>query len=58
MWNDGVLAAVGDTVAGGKVVGLVGSNGDSTGCHLHFEVARGGERVDPEPFLRALGVVW
>ena len=56
MWNDGVLASVGNTVPGGKVIGLVGSNGDSTGCHLHFEVVRSGEQVDPQPFLLPLGV--
>ena len=56
MWNDGVLADVGASVAGGTVIGLVGSNGDSTGCHLHFEVERGSETVDPRAALSALGV--
>ncbi|WP_380169631.1 M23 family metallopeptidase [Jannaschia sp. R86511] len=57
MWNDGVLATVGAPVAGGAVIGLVGSNGDSTGCHLHFEVEGGGETVDPNVALSAMGVV-
>lgn len=56
MWNDGVLVAVGSSVVGGAGIGLVGSNGDSTGCHLHFEVQRGGQTVDPSAALSAMGV--
>ncbi len=38
--------AVGQTVARGDVVGLVGSSGLSTGPHLHWELATGGVLVD------------
>jgi murein DD-endopeptidase MepM/ murein hydrolase activator NlpD len=39
--------AVADRVARGERVGLVGSTGDSTGPHLHFEVRVRGAAVDP-----------
>ncbi len=43
--------ATGQTVARGGEVGAVGSTGNSTGCHLHFEVMVNDEKVDPLPWL-------
>ena len=37
----------GETVTAGQVIGYVGSTGDSTGNHLHFEVMQNGVRCNP-----------
>ncbi len=43
---------VGKAVRAGDVIGAVGKSGMVTGAHLHFELRRGGEPVDPGPLLR------
>lgn len=41
----------GDAVQPGQVIGWLGSTGNSTGPHVHFEVQVDGHAVDPEVWL-------
>ncbi|MDI7863292.1 M23 family metallopeptidase [Rhizobiaceae bacterium n13] len=48
-----VLVKVGDRIATGDIVGLSGNTGRSTGPHIHYEVRRNGQAIDPMRFLNA-----
>ncbi|MCH8959194.1 MAG: M23 family metallopeptidase [Proteobacteria bacterium] len=50
--NSKNLVAVGDQVSKGQVVSLMGRTGRATGPNLHFEVMRGGRKVDPLEYIR------
>lgn len=62
-----ITVAAGQTVAKGTPLGTVGSTGDSTGPHLHFEIydpsspdsayASNGKPIDPVPILAQHGVI-
>ena len=47
-----ILAYKGEAVTVGSLLGLVGSSGETSGPHLHFEVRIRGAAVDPLPALR------
>lgn len=49
--NSKNLVNEGDLVTKGQVIAKLGSTGRSTGPHVHFEVRRGGEALDPMRFL-------
>lgn len=55
LW-DSLLVESGMNVVAGVPLGLEGSTGSSTGCHLHFEVRAGGVAIDPEPFMAERGL--
>jgi murein DD-endopeptidase MepM/ murein hydrolase activator NlpD len=48
-----VLVGVGDTVNAGDLIGKSGNSGRSTGPHLHYEVRRNGDALNPLPFIKA-----
>lgn len=56
MWAHGVGVKVGDTVTAGQPIAKVGSDGESSGPHLHLEVVpggrfSGGQQIDPMPWF-------
>ncbi|MBN1903844.1 MAG: peptidoglycan DD-metalloendopeptidase family protein [Deltaproteobacteria bacterium] len=50
--NSDITVKSGDWVQKGSTIAKVGSTGRSTGPHLHFEVRKDGQRLDPEKFFK------
>lgn len=46
-----LAAEYGDVIEKGQLIGYVGSTGDSSGNHLHFEVRKDGKYYDPELYV-------
>ena len=40
----------------GETIGEIGSTGESSGIHLHFEVRPNGKPIDPRPYLGLLSI--
>ncbi|MFC4077458.1 murein hydrolase activator EnvC family protein [Salinithrix halophila] len=52
MYAQGVRVQSGDSVSKGQVIAEIGNNGWSTGPHLHFEVLKNGDQVNPMSYLK------
>ena len=49
-----LLVRTGEVVVPGDRIAMVGSSGRSTGAHLHFEVLRSGDQIDPRRYLAGM----
>ena len=48
----GLHVAPGQKVSQGQSLGIMGTTGNSTGVHLHFEIHKNGTPVNPLNYVR------
>ena len=53
--DGGYNVSVGQSVSAGQLIASSGRTGAANGCHLHFEVWIGGNRINPVPFMADRG---
>jgi murein DD-endopeptidase MepM/ murein hydrolase activator NlpD len=46
-----ILVRTGEQIDIGQLIGNIGSTGRSTGPHLHYEIHKFGEKINPQAFL-------
>ncbi|MGB2427025.1 MAG: M23 family metallopeptidase [Alteromonas sp.] len=49
--NAELVVVTGEVVTKGQVIAKMGSTGRSTGAHVHYEVLKKGQQIDPLPFV-------
>ena len=48
-----ILVTVGQSVSKGTIIGKAGSTGRATGPHVHYEIRKRGQAIDPMRYIRA-----
>jgi murein DD-endopeptidase MepM/ murein hydrolase activator NlpD len=52
--NERLIVQAGDHVSAGQVIAMMGSSGRASAPHVHFEVLKDGERINPSRFVKQL----